>query len=753
MTSTGTISKDGVLLVEDAKTSVKVSKVDVADGKELEGAVIQILDKDGKVVEEWTSGEEAHEITGLKTGEEYTLRETVAPEGYCITTDTTFSIDETGKVTSTGTISKEGVLLVEDARTSVKVSKVDVADGKELEGATIQILDKDGKVVAEWVSEKDKPHVETGLKTGEEYTLRETVAPEGYTVTADTTFSISEKGEITYSGTASKDENGNEVLLVEDSQTCIKVQKTDITDNEKELTGAHIQILDKEGNVVEEWDSEEGKPHEVTGLKTGEEYTLRETVAPEGYDITTDTTFTIDETGKVTSTGTIREDGVLLVEDAKMPLVSAAVKKVWDDDNNRDDKRPTSLKIELLADGETTGKSVTLSNQNGWIGRISELPKCNAEGKEIKYTWAEPDVEGYKLTGNVTKGTLTTLTNTYGPEKTQVKVEKVWVDSGKHPDSVKVQLFVDGKAAGEAVTLNAGNSWKYSWDDLCKYDAGQQINYTVAETEIPEGYVTKITGNATAGFVITNTLETGKLVIEKSFDIQIPEEEPEEEELTTEIEVVKIWDDNNNKDGNRPASITVHLFAGGEEVRKATLNEANGWKKTFGDLPKFVDGHPIHYSVTEDPVEWYVSEIHGFTIRNRYVPKTTSLTVKKVWNDDNNKLGIRPASVAMTLNNGTVVVLKESNGWTATVTNLPTRVNGKPAVYYWTEQQVIGYVLESTVSEGNVAIFTNKPWERPETPPAGKKPKTTGDTWFVFEDYDTPLGVEVIINHVGDCFD
>ena len=132
---------------------------------------------------------------------------------------------------------------------------------------------------------------------------------------------------------------------------------------------------------------------------------------------------------------------------------------------------------------------------------------------------------------------------------------------------------------------------------------------------------------------------------------------------------------------------------------------------------------------------------------------TTSLTVKKVWNDDNNKLGIRPASVAMTLNNGTVVVLKESNGWTATVTNLPTRVNGKPAVYYWTEQQVIGYVLESTVSEGNVAIFTNKPWERPETPPAGKKPKTTGDTWFVFEDYDTPLGVEVIINHVGDCFD
>jgi len=41
----------------------------VADGKELEGATIQILDKDGKVVEEWISGKEAHEVRGLLTGE------------------------------------------------------------------------------------------------------------------------------------------------------------------------------------------------------------------------------------------------------------------------------------------------------------------------------------------------------------------------------------------------------------------------------------------------------------------------------------------------------------------------------------------------------------------------------------------------------------------------------------------------------------------------------------------------------------
>ena len=52
----------------------------------------------GNIVDEWTSGTEAHEIEGLKTNEEYTLKETVAPDGYTIASETTFTIDETGKV-------------------------------------------------------------------------------------------------------------------------------------------------------------------------------------------------------------------------------------------------------------------------------------------------------------------------------------------------------------------------------------------------------------------------------------------------------------------------------------------------------------------------------------------------------------------------------------------------------------------------------------------------------------------------------
>ena len=115
-TTTTTISDNGTLLVEDSRTSVKVSKVDISDGKELEGAHIQIIDQDGNVVDEWDSTKEAHVTEKLKTGKIYTLRETVAPDGYLLTSDTTFVLKEDGTVDAekTTAVSKDGVLLVQD---------------------------------------------------------------------------------------------------------------------------------------------------------------------------------------------------------------------------------------------------------------------------------------------------------------------------------------------------------------------------------------------------------------------------------------------------------------------------------------------------------------------------------------------------------------------------------------------------------------------------------------------------------------
>jgi hypothetical protein len=279
----------------------------------------------------------------------------------------------------------------------------------------------------------------------------------------------------------------------------------------------------------------------------------------------------------------------------------------------------------------------------------------------------------------------------------------------------------------------------------------------VEEVSVPDGYTSSISGSAAAGFVITNTMEHGKLIIEKRFDIQQPEPEEETEEVLIDIPVTKIWDDNDNKDGNRPDHVTVHLFAGGTEVASAVLNEGNGWATTFTELPANADGNAIRYSVTEDPVPMYVPEIRGFRITNVYQPELTSASVRKVWNDENNKFGIRPTSIHATLHNGStvvkVVLLNEANNWSATVEELPAIINGQPVTYTWTEQEMIGYTLEKTEHEGNMTTFTNKMYEKALVPDDQKPPKGPGNTVYVFEEYDTPLGVEVVINHVGDCFD
>ena len=325
--TTTTISKEGILLVEDTAIptpdvpsgpTAKISKVDVTSQQELEGAKLQVIDKNGNVVDEWISGKTAHVTTELKAGETYTLRETVAPDGYLITSDTTFTLKEDGTVdeSKTTTKVKDGVLLVEDTKAvSVNISKVDATNQKELEGAHIQIVDKDGKIVDEWTSGKE-PHVVNNLKPGETYILRETIAPDGYTVTSDTTFTLKEDGTVDQTKTtATVSDKG--VVLVEDNMTSVSISKVDIT-SQKELAGAHIQILDKDGNVVEEWDSTD-KAHTIKGLKTGETYTLRETVAPKGYKVAEDTTFQLNEDGTIDTenTTTAISDDTLLVKDEK----------------------------------------------------------------------------------------------------------------------------------------------------------------------------------------------------------------------------------------------------------------------------------------------------------------------------------------------------------------------------------------------------------------------------------------------------
>lgn len=270
--------------------TVEVSKIDVY-GEELIGAEMQLENADGKIVDKWNSDGTNHIVTELPAGD-YTLKEIAAPDGYVIATDIKFTVDVYGNVTvenveSTAT-SENGnplVVMVDDT-TKVQISKQDITTGEELPGATIQIVDKDGNVVEEWVSTTEPHFIEAELIAGEKYTLHETAAPDGYVIANDVEFTVNSDGTVT------------EVVMKDDT-TKVQISKRDIT-TDKELPGATLKIIDEDGNIVEEWISTDEAYFIEGKLIAGKEYTLKEIIAPDGYEIANEIKFTVNEDGSVT---------------------------------------------------------------------------------------------------------------------------------------------------------------------------------------------------------------------------------------------------------------------------------------------------------------------------------------------------------------------------------------------------------------------------------------------------------------------
>ena len=189
-------------------------------------------------------------------------------------------------------------------------------------------------------------------------------------------------------------------------------------------------------------------------------------------------------------------------------------------------------------------------------------------------------------------------------EKTSISGQKTWNDNdnqdGKRPSKITVNLLANGvKVASKEVKPDATRNWTYHFDNLDVVDdAGNVIAYTVSEEPVA-GYETTVEGTN-----ITNN--------------RIPD--------MTEVVVKKVWDDKENKDGLRPEKITIRLLADGQEVAVKEITTTDNWQASFTDLPEYKDGKKIVYTITEDPVAGYTSNIDGFTVTNRHIPPTTPPT-------------------------------------------------------------------------------------------------------------------------------
>jgi uncharacterized surface anchored protein len=198
------IAEDGEVIeitAENKPVTVEISKRDVY-GNELVGAEMVLENADGETVDKWTSDGKNHIVSKLGTGE-YVLKEIAAPDGYVIATDIKFTVDVYGNVTvenvDSKALSDNGYPLIAmvDDTTKARISKQDVTTGKELPGATLQIIDENGNVVEEWVSTNEAHFIEGKLTAGKEYTLKEIIAPEGYEITNGIKFTVNADGTVT----------------------------------------------------------------------------------------------------------------------------------------------------------------------------------------------------------------------------------------------------------------------------------------------------------------------------------------------------------------------------------------------------------------------------------------------------------------------------------------------------------------------------------------------------------------------------
>ena len=500
-----------------------------------------------------------------------------------------------------------------------------------------------------------------------------------------------------------------------DNANKIQIRKFDQDNPSKPLANAIFELYEQDkvtpvkdsgGKPIVLKTNGEGKaqsPQLIAGT-----YYLKEIKAPDGYLLPKEAGNNTEGKGKDNFyKAVVGAEGINVYISNKFGGTSVSGEKTWDDNNDQDGKRPTKITVILkkTVDGQTSEvkrQDVTPNSEGKWKYEFTNLPLYE-DGKPITYSVDEVDVPGYTKETTATRttnGPDYNLKNTHKPEKRTIEGQKIWNDNnnqdGKRPTSIKVKLY---KKVGnnnqeyvteKVVTEGADKAWKWKFENLDKYENKQEIQYTVEEEAVGEGYVGIVTGSMAAGFKITNSRTP-----EKTF-----------------VEGEKTWDDANNQDGKRPTTITVKLYkkVGDKEKEEVTTQEVKAddqgkWKYKFDNLPKYEGGKLIEYSVEEKAVDGYTTTINGTNITNKYTPEKTFVEGEKTWDDANNQDGKRPEKITVELYKKvgdkqpekvtTQEVKADKDGnWKYKFDNLPKYEGGKLIEYSVKEVAVEGYTTE-----------------------------------------------------------
>ncbi|MGR5925641.1 SpaA isopeptide-forming pilin-related protein [Bacillus pacificus] len=541
--------------VENAKElgSLQVIKKDAESGKVLSDAEFRLKNENGQVVGETktTNKDGVVKFENLVPGK-YTLEETKAPEGYK-------AVEVTVEVNVVANEVVKQEVMNEKLTGQFEIVKVDAEDkAKVLSDAEFTVY-KDGKKVAELKTDESGKVMSPKLPLGE-YTVKETKAPEGYKLS-------NKEWKVTI-------QNEKEVVKVEAENERIlgslQIIKTDDKDQAKRLSGAEFTLKDAQGNVVKEGiTTDKSGIVKVDGLVPGE-YTLEETKAPEGYELTKQVIHvTVDGEKivdvKVTNSKSLGQFEIVKVDaEDKAKVLSDAEFEVYKD----------GKKVETLRT-DKTGKVISQKLEPGtYTLKETKAP----QGYKLLKEEIEVVVEANKVVQVQVEN---------AKELGSLQVIKKDAESGKVLEGAEFKLKNEtGQVVGETKTTNK--------DGVVKFENLVPGKYTLEETKAPEGYkALEVTVEVN---VVANTVIKQEVLNEKV-----------KEKIKGQVEITKVDATDTNK---KLAGAVFEILKDGTKIDTLTTDK-NG-KATSKELEpgdyilKEVQA-PEGYELSDKEIEFTIS--------------------------------------------------------------------------------------------------------------------------------------------------